>query len=191
MEVLPFSSAQDFFAAPESERVACVVSDLRMPSVDGLTLQSVLAERMPNVGIVFLTGYADVPSSVRAMKSGAVDFLEKPVRRADLVEAIARAARQTHRAQAEAVDLDSLKHRYEKLTPRERQVFALVAAGLLNKQVGAELGAAEKTIKQHRGVVMAKMKAESLADLVMMADRLGVRPLHADFSRAKGLIGPS
>ena len=188
LEALPFSSAQDFLAAPESEWVSCVVSDLRMPSVDGLMLQSVLAERMPHVGIVFLTGHADVSSSVRAMKSGAIDFLEKPVRRADLVEAIARATRQTHRAEAEAVDLNSLKHRYEKLTPRERQVFALIAAGLLNKQVAAELGAAEKTIKQHRGVVMAKMKAESLADLVMMADHLGVRPSHADFSRAKGLV---
>ena len=188
LEVLPFSSAQDFFAAAERECVSCVVSDLRMPDVDGLTLQSVLAERMPHVGIVFLTGHADVSSSVRAMKSGAIDFLEKPVRRADLVEAIARATRQTHRAEAEAVDLNSLKHRYEKLTPRERQVFALIAAGLLNKQVAAELGAAEKTIKQHRGVVMAKMKAESIADLVMMADRLGVRPSQADFSRAKGLV---
>jgi FixJ family two-component response regulator len=191
MEVLPFSSAQDFFAAPESQRVSCVISDLRMPGVNGLMLQGVLAERMPQLGIVFLTGHADVSSSVRAMKSGAIDFLEKPVRRADLVEAIARATRQTHRAEAEAVDLNSLKHRYEKLTPRERQVFALVAAGLLNKQVAAELGSAEKTIKQHRGVVMVKMKAESLADLVMMAERLGVRPSHADFSRAKGRIGAS
>jgi len=125
---------------------------------------------------------------VQAMKSGAVDFLEKPVRRADLLEAIARATKRTRRSEAEAIDLNSLKRRYAQLTPRERQVFALVAAGLLNKQIAAELGNAEKTTKQHRGAVMNKMQAESLADLVLMAEHLGVRPSHVDFSRAKGLL---
>jgi FixJ family two-component response regulator len=188
LEVLAFSSAQDFLAAAEIERVSCVVSDMRMPGIDGLHLQSALAERMPQVAMVFVTGHGDVPSTVRAMKSGAVDFLEKPVKRADLLEAIARATQRTHRADAEATDLNSLKSRYAKLTLRERQVFALVAAGLLNKQIAAELGNAEKTTKQHRGAVMVKMQAESLADLVLMAEHLGVRPSHADFSRAKGLI---
>ena len=191
LEVFAFSSAQDFLAAAEIERVSCVVSDLRMPGIDGLHLQSALVERMPQVAIVFVTGHGDVPSTVQAMKSGAVDFLEKPVKRADLLEAIARATRRTHRAEAEARDLNSLKSRYAKLTLRERQVFALVAAGLLNKQIAAELGNAEKTTKQHRGAVMVKMRAESVADLVLMADRLGVRPSGADFSRAKGLIQPT
>jgi len=188
LEVSAFSSAQDFLAVVERERVSCVVSDLRMPDIDGLQLQSALAERLPHVAIVFVTGHSDVPSTVQAMKSGAIDFLEKPVRRANLLEAIARAAQRTHRAEAAAVDLNSLKRRYAKLTPRERQVFALVAAGLLNKQIAAELGNAEKTTKQHRGAVMNKMQAESLADLVLMAEHLGVRPSHADFSRAKGLV---
>jgi FixJ family two-component response regulator len=188
MEVLAFSSAKELLAVVEREHVSCVVSDLRMPGIDGLHLQSALAERMPDVAMVFVTGHGDVPSTVRAMKSGAVDFLEKPVRRADLLEAIARATQRTHRAEAEAVDLNSLKRRYAKLTPRERQVFALVAAGLLNKQIAAELGNAEKTTKQHRGAVMVKMQADSLADLVLMAEHLGVRPSHTNFSRAKGLI---
>ena len=188
LEVLAFSSAQDFLAAADIERVSCVVSDLRMPGIDGLRLQSALAERMPHVAIVFVTGHGDVASTVQAMKSGAVDFLEKPVRRADLLEAIARATQRTHRAEAEAIDLNSLKRRYAQLTPRERQVFALVAAGLLNKQIAAELGNAEKTTKQHRGVVMNKMQAASLADLVLMAEHLGVRPSHMDFARAKGLV---
>jgi FixJ family two-component response regulator len=129
-----------------------------------------------------------VPSTVPAMKSGAVDFLEKPVRRADLLEAIARATQRTRRAEAEATDLNSLKSRYEKLTSREREVFALIAAGLLNKQIAAELGNAEKTTKQHRGAVMVKMRAESLVDLVLMAEDLGVRPSHLDFARSKGLV---
>jgi FixJ family two-component response regulator len=188
LEVLAFSSAQDFLAGTEIEHVSCVVSDLRMPGIDGLHLQSALAERMPQVAIVFVTGHGDVSSTVRAMKSGAVDFLEKPVRRADLLEAIARAAQRTQRAKAEARDLNSLKRRYAMLTPRERQVFALVASGLLNKQVAAELGNAEKTTKQHRGAVMVKMQADSLADLVLMAEHLGVRPSHVDFSTARGRV---
>ena len=188
MEVLAFSSAKEFLAVVETGHVSCVISDLRMPEIDGLHLQSALAERMPDVALVFITGHGDVPSTVQAMKSGAVDLLEKPVRRADLLEAITRATERTHRAEAEATDLNSLKGRYARLTPRERQVFALVAAGLLNKQIAAELGNAEKTTKQHRGAVMVKMQADSLADLVLMAEHLGVRPSHMDFARAKGLV---
>ena len=191
MEVLACSSAKELLAVVEREHVSCVVSDLRMPDIDGLHLQSALAERMPQVALVFVTGHGDVPSTVKAMKSGAVDFLEKPVKRADLLEAIARATQRTHRAEAEAADLNSLKRRFAKLTSRERQVFALVAAGLLNKQIAAELGNAEKTTKQHRGAVMVKMRAESLADLVLMAEHLGIRPAHADCSRAKGLARES
>lgn len=191
LEALAFSSAEEFLTNAEDQHVSCVISDLRMPGIDGLHLQVALAERMPYVGIVFLTGHADVSASVTAMKSGAVDFLEKPVKRAELLEAIGRASRRTHSAELDVSQLNQLRRRYAELTPRERQVFALVSVGLLNKQVAAELGAAEKTIKQHRGAVMVKMNANSLADLVMMADRLGVRPLHVDFSKAKGLVRAS
>ena len=191
LEVFAFSSAQEFFAAPEGKHVSCVVSDLRMPDIDGLHLQNALAERMPHVGVVFVTGHADITSSVRAMKSGAVDFLEKPVKRAELLEAITRATRKTRSAEEGASELKEVKERYARLTPRERQVFALVSAGLLNKQIAAELGSAEKTVKQHRSVAMTKMKADSLADLVMMAEHLGVRPSRADFSKAKGLLRAS
>ncbi len=191
LKVLAFSSAQDFLAIAESEPVSCVVSDLRMPDIDGLHLQAALVERMPHVAIVFLTGHGDISSSVQAMKSGAVDFLEKPVKRAELLRAINQAVQRTHREEAQAADLKTLKKRYAELTPRERQVFALVAAGLLNKQIAAELGNAEKTTKQHRGSVMNKMRAASVADLVLMADRLGVRPSGVDFSQARGLSRPT
>ncbi len=191
LKVLAFSSAQDFLAIAESEPVSCVVSDLRMPDIDGLHLQAALVERMPHVAIVFLTGHGDISSSVQAMKSGAVDFLEKPVKRAELLKAINQAVQRTHREEAQAADLKTLKKRYAELTPRERQVFALVAAGLLNKQIAAELGNAEKTTKQHRGSVMNKMRAASVAELVLMADRLGVRPSGVDFSQARGLSRPT
>lgn len=191
LAAVAFSSAEEFLTNSEGQHVSCVISDLRMPGIDGLHLQIALAERMPYVGIVFVTGHADVSASVRAMKSGAVDFLEKPVKRAELLEAIARASRRTHSAQHDIDELNQLRQRYAELTPRERQVFALVSVGLLNKQIAAELGAAEKTIKQHRGVVMVKMNANSIADLVMMAERLGVRPSHVDFSKAKGLVRAS
>src|SRR5271169_6845873 len=117
MEVLSFSSAQDLLTAVEIERVSCVVSDLRMPGIDGLRLQTALAERMPHVAVVFVTGHGDIPSTVQAMKSGAVDFLEKPFRRAVLLDAIARATQRTNRAEAEAADLNSLERRYAELTP--------------------------------------------------------------------------
>ena len=191
LEAVAFSSADEFLTNAEGQHFSCVISDLRMPGIDGLHLQVALAERMPYVGIVFLTGHADVSASVTAMKAGAVDFLEKPVKRAELLEAIDRASHRTHSAEHDINQLNQLRQRYAELTPRERQVFSLVSVGLLNKQVAAELGAAEKTIKQHRGAVMIKMKANSLADLVMMAERLGVRPSHVDFSKAKGLVRAS
>ncbi len=187
-EVHAFASAADFLASFECETVACVVSDLRMPGLDGLQLQEALRGKLPHLSIVFLTGHGDIPATVTAMKAGAVDFLEKPVKGAVLLEAIRRAAARSHQLKAGALEMRELKTRYERLTPRERDVLALVAAGLLNKQVAAELGAAEKTIKQHRGRVMSKMEAESLADLVLMAERLGVRPATADFSKAKGRL---
>jgi FixJ family two-component response regulator len=185
-EVLAFASAREFLETPEHKTVSCTVSDLRMPEVSGLDLQQALRTRLPHLSMVFVTGHGDVPAAATAMKAGAVDFLEKPANGSVLFDAIGRAVERSRRLQAANAALVSLKIRYATLTPRECEVFSLVAAGLLNKQIAAELGVAEKTIKQHRGHVMEKMAAESLADLVLMAERLGVRPMGIDFSKAKG-----
>jgi FixJ family two-component response regulator len=181
-----FASAAEFLASPECATVSCVVSDLRMPGLDGLQLQEALRRKLPHLSMVFITGHGDVPATVTAMKAGALDFLEKPVKGGVLIEAIQRAVERSRKLKTAQTEIAQLEIRYETLTPREREVFSLVTAGLLNKQIAAELGAAEKTIKQHRGQVMAKMKAESLAALVLMAERLGVRPVGTDFSKARG-----
>jgi FixJ family two-component response regulator len=186
LEARAFASARQFLDSSDCDKVSCVVSDILMPGVNGLELQAVLRDRMPHVSILFVTGYGEIPDTVSAMKAGAVDFLEKPVRGAELLEATHRAIARTNQLKAIATELSDLRIHYETLTPRECHVMALVAAGLLNKQVAAELGIAEKTIKQHRGNIMRKMNAESLADLVMMAARLGVRPTGTDLSKAKG-----
>jgi FixJ family two-component response regulator len=188
LRVLAFPSAQEFLDSPQSRIVSCVVSDLRMPGLDGLGFQQMLRTKLPHLSMVFITGHGDISASVTAMKAGAVDFLEKPVKGAALLDAICRATERSRNLQAANAALVSLKIRYATLTPRECEVFSLVAAGLLNKQVAAELGVAEKTIKQHRGHVMDKMAAESLAELVVMAERLGVRSSGADFSRARGKL---
>jgi len=187
-EVFAFSSPKDFIPFAEKESLACVISDLWMPEISGLELQRLLVERMPHVAMIILTGHADVPSSVHALKLGAVDFLEKPIPRSQLLEAVARAISRTRDNTEKVAVLSELERRYGELTPRERDVLALLAVGLLNKQIGAQLGAAEKTIKQHRGVIMHKMKADSFADLVLMAALLGIRPTHLDVSKAKGLV---
>jgi FixJ family two-component response regulator len=187
-QVEPFASAAEFLESPVPEIASCVVSDLRMPGVNGLQLQEFLQSKTPFLSIVFVTGYGDIMASVSAMKAGAVDFLEKPIKRNALLEAIACAVERTIKLRNAAAEISKLRIQYERLTPREREVFALVSAGLLNKQVAAQLGAAEKTVKQHRGSIMRKIKAESLADLVLMAERLGVRPTSANFAEAKGKL---
>jgi FixJ family two-component response regulator len=187
-DVVAFASAREFLAAQDIQRTSCVVSDLRMPGVDGLAMQEELHAKLPHLSIVFITGHGDVTASVTAMKAGAVDFLEKPLRSGVLLEAINRAVARSRKLLAESTELKKTKIRYQRLTAREGEVFALVAAGLLNKQIAAELGAAEKTIKQHRGRVMKKMEAESLAELVLMAERLGARPAEINFSTAKGRL---
>ena len=176
LEVASFPSAEALLAevGPSQSGPACVVADLQMPGLTGLGLQDELARRGLGLPLLVVTGHADVPSTVRAMKGGAIDFLEKPVSESALLDGIARALSRHRDLNDTRRQKELLEARLERLTPREREVFALVASGLLNKQVGFELGTTEKTIKVHRARVMEKREATSLADLVRMAGRLGI-----------------
>jgi FixJ family two-component response regulator len=176
ISAVTFSSAGEFLKAANDSQVDCAVTDLRMPDVDGIKLQQALAQIVPHLAIVFVTGHGDVPAGIKAMKGGAVDFLEKPVDDDALLDAVRRAAERSREARASRAEFDDLQRRYERLTPRERQVFQLITSGLLNKQAGAELGTGEKTIKVQRARVMDKMEAASLAELVRMADQLHIQP---------------
>jgi FixJ family two-component response regulator len=165
----------DFLASEEAAALpACLILDLRMPEMDGLGVQAELLRRGTRIPVVFLTAHADVPASVRAVKSGAVDFLLKPFVPEQLLEVVRAALARSAEGLQEATQLEALRARHADLTPRERQVFDLVVRGLLNKEVAAELGAAEKTIKVHRARVMRKMGADSLAGLVQQAVLLGL-----------------
>jgi FixJ family two-component response regulator len=176
IEVLSFSSAREFLDDPNLGQIDCAVTDLRMPGVDGFKLQELLAETVPYLSVVFITGHGDIPKTVKAIQGGAIDFLEKPVDDKALLEAVRRGSEQSREQKASHTEIGELQRRYGLLTARERQVFSLVTLGLLNKQAGAELGVSERTIKVHRARVMLKMNAESLAELVRMADRLHIRP---------------
>jgi FixJ family two-component response regulator len=169
-----FGSASDLLRTKLPDVVSCLVLDIRLPGVSGLDFQTRMTEAGIRIPIVFMTGHGDIPMSVRAMKAGAVDFLTKPFRDQDMLDAVTRAIeRDRTRRDDEKAVLD-LRLQFESLTPREREVIVLVTAGLMNKQIAAELGVSEITVKIHRGHVMRKMKARSLADLVRMAETLGI-----------------
>jgi FixJ family two-component response regulator len=169
-----FASAQEFLRRKPPDLPSCLVLDVRMPGLSGLDLQKRTGDAGIEIPIVFITGHGDVPMSVRAMKAGAVEFLTKPFRDQDLLDAIQQALERDGKARNQRAELEELRSRFASLTSREREVMKRVVAGLLNKQIGAELGTSETTVKIHRHQVMEKMGAGSLAELVRMSDRLGI-----------------
>jgi len=172
-----FASAREFLDRPRTLVPSCLVLDLSLPGLDGLELQKRIAVERPDLPIIFITGYGDVPKTVQAMKAGAVEFLTKPFNDEVLLTAVRQALERSRLALAQDAEMQQLRSCYASLTPRERQVMALVVSGLLNKQVGGELGISEITVKAHRGQVMQKMKADSVAHLVKMAERLHLQAL--------------
>ena len=169
-----FASAQEFLRSKLPDVPSCLILDVRLPGLSGLDLQRRTIEAGMEIPIIFLTGYGDIPMTVRAMKAGAVEFLTKPFRDQDLLDAIQQALERDRKARDQRVAIERLRSRFASLTSREREVMAKVVAGLLNKQIGAELGTSEATVKIHRHQVMEKMGAASLPELVRMADRLGI-----------------
>src|ERR1700722_2159941 len=175
LEARTYASAQEFLRSERPDAPGCLVLDVRLPGLSGLELQQELTAAKIDLPVIFITGHGDIPMSVRAMKAGAVEFLTKPFREQELLEAIERAIKQSRIVRQHGAVMRILQKRYALLTPREREVFPRVTSGLPNKQIAGQLGTSEKTIKVHRGQVMQKMKAESLADLIQMAAKLGVR----------------
>ena len=169
-----FASAQDFLRSTRPDVPSCLVLDVRLPGLSGLDLQKRMAEVELAIPIVFISGHGDIPMSVRAIKAGALEFLTKPFREQELLDAVQQALERDRNAREQRAEIAELRRRYRLLTPREREVMALVVTGLLNKQVAGELGTSEASVKVHRQHVMEKMQAGSLAALVRMADRVGV-----------------
>ena len=167
-----FATAQEFLARPRTAAPSCLILDVSLPDLNGLELQRRLADQRMEMPIIFITGRGDIPMSVQAMKAGAVEFLTKPFGDQVLLDAVANALERSRTALADAAELEALRERFASLSRREQEVMKLVVSGLLNKQIGGELGISEITVKAHRGKVMRKMKADSLADLVNIAARL-------------------
>jgi len=174
LRVEAFASAQEFMRSKLTAGPGCLVLDVRLPGLSGLDLQKRMVEAGIEIPIIFITGHGDIPMTVQAMKAGAVEFLTKPFRDQDLLVAIQQALDRDRTGRQQRAEIDELHSRVDSLTPREREVMALVVTGLLNKQIAGELGTSEATIKIHRHQVMEKMSAGSLAELVRMADRLGI-----------------
>ena len=174
LSVEAFKSAPEFLEHTRPDAPACLVLDVRLPGLSGLDLQRELLRREAPIPIIFITGHGDIPMSVRAMKEGAVEFLPKPFRDQDLLDAIQHAIEIDRVARQERTLVAAVRRRYESLTKREREVMKLIVTGLLNKQIAAQLGSSEVTIKMHRGQVMHKMKAESVVQLARMAEKIGI-----------------
>jgi FixJ family two-component response regulator len=174
LTVQTFSSAKEFLNRKLPDVAGCVVLDVRLPGLSGLDLQREMVERGIHIPVIFITGHGDIPMSVQAMKAGAVEFLTKPFRDQDLLDAVRSGIQLDREGRKERAELAELRDGLRQLTPREREVMSLVVAGLLNKQIALRLGTSEKTIKIHRSHVMQKMRADSLADLVRMSQKLGI-----------------
>ena len=174
LDVESFGSSREFIARPPPDRPACVVLDLRLPGASGLEVQETLSRAGREIPIIFISGYADVASSVRALKAGAVDFLQKPFNDQALLDIVHEALARSRTARRVRAELDAIRARFDTLTPRERDVLRLVLRGLLNKQIAADLGISEKTVKFHRGRLMEKTRVGSVAELVRQAGKLGL-----------------
>ena len=174
LQVELFGSAKEFLLSKRPDGPSCLVLDIRLPGISGLDFQRELAAANIHLPIIFITAHGDIPMTVRAMKAGAVEFLTKPFRDQDLLDAIHAALEQDRAKRQQEEEMATLRQRWESLTPREREVLPLVVSGLLNKQIAAEIGTSETTVKVHRGQLMRKMGADSLAELVRLAERIGI-----------------